>query len=88
MNRALEFEHLRKAEHDIAKGRERIARQSQLIETLVCHGQDTTTAQAVLATMRHTLSVMEEHRLLIVKELEATDGEWTYWNPRVRPNPG
>jgi hypothetical protein len=70
MNRALELEHLRKAEQDIANGRERIMRQNQLIEGLERHGHDATTAKALLSTMHASLSVMEEHRVLIMKELD------------------
>jgi hypothetical protein len=76
MNRALELVHLRKAEEDLAKGRERVTRQDQLIQDLERHGHDATTAKAVLATMHETLLVMEQHRQLIMKELEvaAADG--------------
>jgi hypothetical protein len=69
MNRTLELEHLRRAEEDISKGHERLARQTQLIADLERHGHDATTAKAMLATMHNTLSVMEEHRRLIMKEL-------------------
>jgi hypothetical protein len=69
MERATELKHLKKAEADIAKGRERIERQIELIERMRQDGHDPGTANALLETMRQTLAVMEEHRLLIMKEL-------------------
>jgi hypothetical protein len=69
MNRGMELEHLEKAQIGIAKGRERIERQAQLVDRLGRDGHDQSAAMALLDTMRQTLVVMEEHRLLIVKEL-------------------
>ena len=69
MDRATELTHLRKAEEDIVKASERIDRQLDLIARLREGGHDLTTANAVLATMRDTLTVMKEHRELIEKEL-------------------
>jgi hypothetical protein len=69
MDRAMELEHLEKAQTDIAKGRERIERQIELVERLGRDGHDQSTATALLETMLQTLAVMEEHRLIIVKEL-------------------
>ncbi len=70
MDRALELEHLRKADTDIARARERVVRQVLLIERLDSRGRDISIGQSFLDTMRRTLSVMEEHRLLILRELE------------------
>jgi hypothetical protein len=69
MERAMELRHLEKAQTDIAKGRKRIERQIQLVERLGRDGHDQSTATALLETMLQTLAVMEEHRLIIVKEL-------------------
>ena len=69
IDRAIEEEHLRKAEADIAAARERIERQSELMTQMSAHGHDTTTAQELLQTMRETLAVMEQHREAILQEL-------------------
>jgi len=69
MDRALELEHLRKAEEGIAKARGHIQRQRKLIARLRKHSHDLTTANALLETMHDTLAAMEQHRKLIVKEL-------------------
>jgi hypothetical protein len=69
MDRALELRHLHKAEEDISKARERIDRQRELIARLHEDGHDLTTANTLLQTMCDTLTVMKEHRELIMKEL-------------------
>jgi hypothetical protein len=69
MQRAKELEHLARAETDIAKAQERIERQIELIERLRRNGHDASAATSMLETMHQTLAVMEEHRLLIKKEL-------------------
>jgi hypothetical protein len=69
MDRALELVHLHKAEVDIAKARERIECQIELIDRLREHGHDLATANALLQTMCETLAAMEQHREIIVKEL-------------------
>jgi len=71
MDEQTELAHLRKAEFDIAKARERIARQEELIERLQAQGHDITAAQSVLHTMRDTLGAMEEHREVILQHLAA-----------------
>ena len=71
MDRALELKHLRKADANIAQARERVVRQARLIKNLSSRGQDTSAGQSFLETMHCTLSVMEEHRLLILRELAA-----------------
>jgi hypothetical protein len=63
--------HLRKAEADLVAARERIKRQEELMSPLQEHGHDTSTAQSVLQTMRDTLTLMEEHRALILDGLAA-----------------
>jgi len=75
MDRAVEEEHLRKAETEIAQGRDRIERQTQLIARLAADGHDVTTAQSLLQTMRETLAAMEQHRQLIVSELREHRGD-------------
>jgi hypothetical protein len=69
MDRAVEEEHLRKAEANIAQGRDRTERQTLLVARLEVHGHDVTAANSVLQTMRQTLAVMEDHRRLILSEL-------------------
>jgi len=69
MDRKTEEEHLRKADADIAQGRERIERQKQLIERMAAHGHDVTAAKSILQTLHETLEVMKEHRETILKEL-------------------
>jgi hypothetical protein len=69
MDSKLERGHLRKAESDIAKARDHIEKQIALMERLEADGHDTTTAQALLETMRETLTQMESHRDSILREL-------------------
>jgi hypothetical protein len=69
MDRAIELDHLQKADVDLAKGRERVERQLELITRLTEHGHDVTAANSLLQTMRETLAVMEEHRRAILQEL-------------------
>jgi hypothetical protein len=69
MDRAVEEQHLRRAEADIVAARERIERQGALVARLQDHGHDTATARAFLETMHDTLVAMEEHRQTILKEL-------------------
>jgi hypothetical protein len=69
MDRALELEHLRKANEDIANAHVRIDRQCELVARLQEHGHDPTMAESVLQTMRDSLAAMEEHHRLIVSEL-------------------
>jgi hypothetical protein len=71
MDRQAEEEHLRKANADIAKAHDCVERQRLLVARLQDHGHDTTTAIAVLQTMRETLHAMEQHRQTILKELSA-----------------
>ncbi len=69
MDHAIEREHLRKAEADIAQARERIERQRALVQRLVGDGHDATAAQELLQTMGEILIVMEHHRETILAEL-------------------
>ena len=69
MDRVIELRHLHKADAGIAAARDRIERQTALIARLENHGGDADTARSMLATMRHSLGLMEEHRRLIMKEL-------------------
>jgi hypothetical protein len=69
MDRAIEEEHLRKAEAGIAQAIDRIERQRQLIERMAADGHDVTTATSMLQTMQETLDVMKQHRQAILKEL-------------------
>jgi hypothetical protein len=69
MDREIELEHLRKADADIVKGRERIERQQALVARLKRDGHDVSAAMALLQTMQETLAVMEEHRRTILAEL-------------------
>jgi hypothetical protein len=69
MDRAVEEEHLRKAEADIAEAHARIERQRTLLARLEMQGHDTATAKSVLQTMHETLALMEQHRRLILQEL-------------------
>jgi hypothetical protein len=74
MDQRSELSHLRKAEKDIADARARIKRQEQLVAHLEKDGHGTDTARSLLQTMRDTLSVMEEHRRLILDQLTAMKG--------------
>lgn len=69
MDRVVELQHLRKTDAGIADARVRIERQIALIARLENHGHDATSAKWMLATMRETLILMEEHRTLIMNEL-------------------
>jgi hypothetical protein len=69
MDRAIEQEHLRKADADIAEARQRIERQHVLVARMAGNGHDTAMAKELLQTMRETLVAMEEHRDQIIKEL-------------------
>jgi hypothetical protein len=69
MDRAIEQEHLRKADTDIAEARQRIERQHALVAHMAGNGHDTAMAKELLQTMRETLVAMEEHRDQIIKEL-------------------
>jgi hypothetical protein len=70
MDQQTELAHLNKAEADIAKARERIKRQEELVDRLN-DSQDSSTARSVLLTMRETLKLMEDHRELILGQLAA-----------------
>jgi hypothetical protein len=69
MDRAIEQEHLRKAEADISEARERIERQRALVARMVEDGHDAIIAKELLETMRNSLAAMEQHRDQIIKEL-------------------
>jgi hypothetical protein len=69
MHRDIEFEHLRKADATIAAALERIERQSSLVAQLAQSGHETAIAASLLQTMRDTLEAMEQHRLMIRKEI-------------------
>jgi predicted outer membrane protein len=75
MDQRAELAHLHKAEEDISGARARIERQEQLVARLQKDGHSTDTARSLLQTMRDTLSVMEEHRRLILEQLAAMKGE-------------
>ena len=70
MHRAIELEHLRKADATIAAALERVERQTSLVAQLTESGLETATAASVLATMHDTLAAMQQHRRIIGKELE------------------
>jgi hypothetical protein len=70
MDRETELEHLRKAEAGIAKAHERIEHQEAILATLKEGGHDLTTAMTLLETMRETLTAMQQHRQLILQELD------------------
>jgi hypothetical protein len=71
MDQQTELAHLHKAEVDISKARDRLARQEKLIARLTQYGHDASTVTSVLQSMRDTLAVMEEHRALILRQLAA-----------------
>jgi DNA-binding response OmpR family regulator len=67
----MELEHLREADDHILDAHHRVARQSALIQRLEEDGQDTREAKSFLRTLYDTLQAMEQHRLLIKKEVAA-----------------
>jgi predicted outer membrane protein len=69
MDQHAELSHLKKAEEDINGARVRIERQERLVARLENDGHNADTARSLLQTMRETLSVMEEHRRLILEQL-------------------
>lgn len=75
MDLMTERQHLAKANQDIAEGEERIKRQFTLVEGLRARGQNVTSAEGLLRTLRQTMQGWEEHRELILEaiaRLEAT----------------
>ncbi|PVE20656.1 hypothetical protein DC522_30990 [Microvirga sp. KLBC 81] len=67
---ALEWEHLAKAERDIAEGERRITRQMLLIEKMLQEGRDTAEAEKLLLILRETLAEWQAHREEILRDLE------------------
>ena len=67
----MELEHLREADGHILDAHHRVAVQSALIQRLEEDGHDATDAKSFLRTMVATLEAMEQHRLLIRREVAA-----------------
>lgn len=63
---ATEREHLAKAELDLAQGRARIDRQSELVNRLRGAGQDAVAAEGLLALLKQTLKAWAGHRDIIL----------------------
>jgi hypothetical protein len=69
-----EKKHLAKAEHDIAAGEERIARQVELIEDMRESGQGLVEAEKLLQTLRQCLETWREHRDEILRAILRLEG--------------
>jgi len=67
---AREREHLEQADRHIAGCRTRIAEQTARIAALERSCLDTTSFKLVLETLEDTLSVMLDHREMILREIE------------------
>ena len=80
-----EQEHLALADEHIAKGREIVARQEQMICDLRSRGLDTSTAERTLALFVRTLEAFEHHRRAIVAALASTCREPA--DPPALPGP-
>jgi hypothetical protein len=61
---------LRVANRDIAEAKERIKRQTDLIENLRQDGHDIKSALALLAVMQETLQTMQQHRDMIAETVD------------------
>jgi len=64
-----EWDHLALADEHIAKGREIVARQKQVIQEFQARGLDTSTAEKTLALFVQTLEAFEQHKRAIVAAL-------------------
>lgn len=61
-NLATERAHLRLAERHIVEGKERIARQADLVAELQARQQDASEAEALLQNFHETLEIWKAHR--------------------------
>jgi multidrug resistance efflux pump len=66
---------LDRADRRVAQARARLERQREIVQTLAARRQDTSTAAALLRTMRRTLEAFEEDRRLIEDEMFAARSE-------------
>ena len=60
---------LDKAECDLVGGHHNVEQQRALIERLCATGHETSSAEALLKTLEHSLQAMEHHRNVILEEL-------------------
>jgi hypothetical protein len=67
---------LAKTDQRVARARERLERQRELIRALLEGGHDTNDAEALFRTMRRTLEHFEEDRRLIEDELFKAKAGW------------
>lgn len=64
-----EFDHLAKAERDVADGERRVTAQMLLVERLRGAGQDAHEAERLLLNLGQTLQAWRDHRELILREI-------------------
>lgn len=72
-NKETELQHLAEADRHIAESEQSITQLRENIAAMQCKGLDSTIAEKFLATMLGTLLAMQEHRNLILRQLEIAD---------------
>ena len=66
-----ELAHLAQADRHIARAKEHIRQQEQLIGRLISMGRHVVEAESFLSVLTDVLSTFERHRLLILERLKA-----------------
>ena len=69
-----ERRHLVKADQHIVDGERRISAQLLLIERFQASGQDTREAKQLFLSLKQTLKVWQDHRILILQEIARLEG--------------